>query len=709
MIFTFFILTAIFSCSKDSDLLAEYVGLDKEEVIGIGSFIMNDNYIISRDKSIVLDVLSNDAFANLDKVKIVETSQAKSGMIVINDDNTLTYTPSYSVTPTSAPESPVETPTTETPTTETPTTETPTTETPTTETPTTETPTTETPTTETPTTETPTNEETTDEASNDEEVSDTFTYTTETENEDGSVTTEEGSVTITITEEPEPEVEQEEEEDPSEIFNVQSAFYVTSNGNTSNDGKSEANPWTLTHAVSMAKAGDTVFVKAGSYNVPRLRFSNSGTENNPIVFIGYTSKEGDIKTTKGGTMDYGDNISSIGFPVINPQDDQVMYIQGNYIEIHNIGFHDPSSNVTYGILVTGDYNVFDNIAFSKINDSSTTYMGSGFTIRGSHNTVKNCYGENAAYTAFLISGSGGAASFNTIKDNDYYNDDSNRQTDYFFSTSYKGSSSTVASNNLFQGNRGYRLHSGSHQGHGLANGGGSNNLWRNNLIHRSNLEIRYPSSSGTVYENNRMTGDASAQQISIENGATNITLKNNYFECGYVALFFIVKTYNPLVSTNSPSNIKIYNNIFKGGERIMSFGEGSQETSPSKSIEIHHNVFDGQTGGIRYYNNGNEVDFDNNFIVNSTSSKWATVSSGSIAINGNNNLFYNNSFGTPTNGFSGTITSNPLFSNSGSEAERYKLQATSPAIGAGVNYAQRTSDFDGKSISGSPDIGPFEY
>ncbi|CAZ97908.1 Ig-like domain-containing protein [Zobellia galactanivorans] len=81
------------SCSKDTDLLAEYVVSDAEQARLTGNILINDSYVINGKEAIVLDVLSNDILENPEKVKIVETSQPKNGSVIINDDNTLTYVP----------------------------------------------------------------------------------------------------------------------------------------------------------------------------------------------------------------------------------------------------------------------------------------------------------------------------------------------------------------------------------------------------------------------------------------------------------------------------------------------------------------------------------------------------------------------------------------------------------------------------------------
>ena len=129
-----------FSCSKDSDLLAELVISETQEATDIGQFIVDDTFFIASSGSITLDVLANDAFENTEEVVITETTTPANGTVEINNDNTLIYTPDPAVIEQVAD-----------------------------------------------TTNTTT-----------EEVIDTFTYTTEVVNEDESVSTETGNVTVTV-------------------------------------------------------------------------------------------------------------------------------------------------------------------------------------------------------------------------------------------------------------------------------------------------------------------------------------------------------------------------------------------------------------------------------------------------------------------------------------------------------------------------------
>ena len=130
------------SCSKDSDLLADYVVADDVISKEIRLYVMDDTFSTIPNSTIVLDVLANDTFTDPDKVKIVETSTPANGIVQINEDKTLTYIAG-----------PTET------------------------------------------------EATPEETVAEETVTDTFTYTTETVTEENEVVTEQATVTITINEE----------------------------------------------------------------------------------------------------------------------------------------------------------------------------------------------------------------------------------------------------------------------------------------------------------------------------------------------------------------------------------------------------------------------------------------------------------------------------------------------------------------------------
>ncbi|MBM1106774.1 hypothetical protein JQC67_11540 [Aurantibacter crassamenti] len=93
----FALIISFISCSKDSDLLSEYVIADHTESRLVSNIFIADNFIINGNDAIVLDVLLNDSISNYNDIKIINTTQPENGTVLINEDKTLTYIPDASV------------------------------------------------------------------------------------------------------------------------------------------------------------------------------------------------------------------------------------------------------------------------------------------------------------------------------------------------------------------------------------------------------------------------------------------------------------------------------------------------------------------------------------------------------------------------------------------------------------------------------------
>ncbi len=85
-----------FACSKDTDLLAEYIVSESLESYYLKNLAIDDSYIVSSNGSATFDVLENDTFEN-NNVVIVGTSSPQSGTLTINEDQTITYTPTEEI------------------------------------------------------------------------------------------------------------------------------------------------------------------------------------------------------------------------------------------------------------------------------------------------------------------------------------------------------------------------------------------------------------------------------------------------------------------------------------------------------------------------------------------------------------------------------------------------------------------------------------
>ena len=138
-------------------------------------------------------------------------------------------------------------------------------------------------------------------------------------------------------------------------------YYVATNGDDSNPG-TEAQPFrTISKGTSVLQAGDTLYVRAGTYH-EKVVISNSGTANNPITISAYPGETPviDGQNNIPGDWDHllrlgGSYIVVNGLEVKNSASVGVG-ITGDHNEIHNLNVHHSWYN---GILVEG--NGYDNL------------------------------------------------------------------------------------------------------------------------------------------------------------------------------------------------------------------------------------------------------------------------------------------------------------------------------------------------------------
>ncbi|MGI9550955.1 MAG: Ig-like domain-containing protein [Aurantibacter sp.] len=93
LIVPFYVFFALFSCSKDTDLLADYVISESPHAIVVRNLAADDTFFSYGADTVVIDVLSNDTFIDPDKAVIVKTSNPANGVVVINENRSLIYTP----------------------------------------------------------------------------------------------------------------------------------------------------------------------------------------------------------------------------------------------------------------------------------------------------------------------------------------------------------------------------------------------------------------------------------------------------------------------------------------------------------------------------------------------------------------------------------------------------------------------------------------
>ncbi|WP_031443336.1 Ig-like domain-containing protein [Arenibacter algicola] len=86
-----FIVLLTTSCNKDSDLLAEYV-VENPEVA------LMDNVVTLRNSSVIIRPSKRDSNGKSKKTTITDVSSPSIGTAVINEDNSITYTPDTDIT-----------------------------------------------------------------------------------------------------------------------------------------------------------------------------------------------------------------------------------------------------------------------------------------------------------------------------------------------------------------------------------------------------------------------------------------------------------------------------------------------------------------------------------------------------------------------------------------------------------------------------------
>jgi len=495
------------SCSKDADLLSDYVITDPNAIDGDYALLVNDSYFIDMKTSVVLDVLSNDNFEDIDKVTITETSTPEFGSIIINEDKTLTYVPEATSgeeteTATTSPENP-------------------------------------------------------DTTGGEEEVVDAFVYTTEETTDAGEVSTNEATVTVTNI----------QNKLPDSGNNV---FYVTVNGKSSNNGKTESTAWDIVHAFKAAKAGDFIHIKAGNYGNKNLIVQNSGTSGSPIRFIGYKNTPGDVVSFEGSTFTYGDTVDASKMPLLqgtrtnNEGKGEGVVIEKNNIEFSNfqIKFFET------GLRSLGDNNKIENIVVTDVGDFNTAnskensgnaflnYNGVGITIQGNNVVLKNSVVVNAGAEGIHVKrGTNQAHSYNSV-----YSDNETNPCDYYYLFSADSHYNTIENAYI------YRENGLSHNGHGLiCKGEATYNVFRDFEIINTIIELSFEKIHDNLFENGTISGSYDrnirwkniAGGILIANGAHHNTLKNiNISDVEAVISFadWIDGTNSPLDANNAGNN-----------------------------------------------------------------------------------------------------------------------------------------------------------
>lgn len=256
---------------------------------------------------------------------------------------------------------------------------------------------------------------------------------------------------------------------------------------------------TITQGISLMAAGDSLFVRGGSYS------AFSVTKKNSITISGYNDEMPVINGGTGIKLIGTSHVTVRGFEVINASntaagifaegsnDSSPIYPTYNVIEYNKVHDNNASSN-TSGIMITdGSYNQILH------NEIYNNYF-SGIKLSATTTAVGNEIGFNETYDHTLAGGDSDGIDLNgTSLSNTYIHDN------IIHGNSDDGLDTWNSSNNLIVGNIAYDQR-GPGDGNGFKVGGGANgghNIVKQNIAYH-NIARGFTSnnSGGNVYYNN---------------------------------------------------------------------------------------------------------------------------------------------------------------------------------------------------------------
>lgn len=193
-------------------------------------------------------------------------------------------------------------------------------------------------------------------------------------------------------------------------------YYVATTGNNSNPGTS-SEPWrTVAYAVSQMVAGDTTYVKDGTYNEGSISFRKSGTSTQPIKLLAYPGHAPKIHFIKGLLQGLQLAENSDRIAIFNPTNYKLpigwITIEGFELENGREGIkiytgHDITIRRNYihnnghGVLGNGTRVLFDRNRF--IHNGQFDYCDQGYAsaCNGDHGIYFN--GSNVTVTNNIFS------------------------------------------------------------------------------------------------------------------------------------------------------------------------------------------------------------------------------------------------------------------------------------------------------------------
>ncbi|HEY9649299.1 MAG TPA: right-handed parallel beta-helix repeat-containing protein, partial [Coleofasciculaceae cyanobacterium] len=366
------------------------------------------------------------------------------------------------------------------------------------------------------------------------------------------------------------------------------SYYVATNGSDSNPG-TESQPFaTLSKAVSEVEAGDTVYVRGGTYYLKNGVWI--GKKGNSSAHITFQSYPGETAILDGKKMSDDNDALTLGgeyidiknFEIRNTTRMGINIWGGKHVQILNNIVHDSEkTGIFMGYTDTSqltDILVDGNTVYNNCLNNSDRKKSEGWPsgiaadgdgdIRITNNKVYNNYGEGIGSWM-----SDGLISGNTVYDN------------YSVEIYLTNTTNTTVEKNLVYtlNNANFYRFDQAASGIQLANEGQSNKLDNNRIINNIVIGGReglsYYSSYGyggglknTIIANNTFY-KATRPLLLIEEdaGHKNTVIANNiFYQTGDVAMTDVEAT----------SGLKFHNNVWYGGEAGSASGKDDVNADP---------------------------------------------------------------------------------------------------------------------------------
>jgi hypothetical protein len=279
---------------------------------------------------------------------------------------------------------------------------------------------------------------------------------------------------------------------------VGTTYYVATNGNDSNNGLSTATPFlTITHAVSVLKPGDTLYIRAGTYAETIANNIPAGTYNNSILISAYP---GEAVIIQAATVNNMWDIGSLS----------------SYVTLQNLVFD--------GSLMTGQGTAIIKLDYTDINNYAHHITISGCEVRNgpdtgvpstsagvngilitqpspgglaTYHTITGCkIHDNGGVLNTLNHGIYCTTNNNTITGNDMYNN-----SGYGIQFFHNGTATTAfCSNNVVSGNK---LHGNINRSGMVVSDGDSNTVFNNVIYgnHDTGVNVKTGAANTKVYFN----------------------------------------------------------------------------------------------------------------------------------------------------------------------------------------------------------------